>query len=316
MPVYNAERYLSQAIESILGQSFRDFELLILDDGSSDKSTEIARAAAKRDSRAIFVNGGHHGVVYWRNAGVDQARGEYLAMMDADDISLPDRLTRQVQFLDAHPGCYVLGTQALRIDPDSDPIDMWRVPLSHDEIDAIHMQSGASAIINPAVMMRTGAVRKAGGYRPGFDAAEDYDLLLRIGEIGQMRNLPDVLVKYRLHSKSLTLGRSEIQVAAARKALEEAWSRRKQSAAPPTPLLSPRATSEEALVWYWALSAFAARNFKTARKHAFRLLKSRPLELRRWILFSAACMGPVASFLRRVVPFRVGGYQAPPVTAF
>src|SRR5262245_44676004 len=101
IPIFNSERYLSQAIGSILRQTYSDFEVLLLDDGSSDGSAEIAQKAAARDPRVVFVNGGHLGVVHWRNAGVDMAKSEFVAMMDSDDISAHDRLAYQVQFLQA-----------------------------------------------------------------------------------------------------------------------------------------------------------------------------------------------------------------------
>ena len=105
IPIFNSERYLSPAIQSIRSQRFADFELILLDDGSDDQSVEIAKCAAKEDPRVVCVRGDHRGVGYQRNAGVELAKAEFIAMMDSDDISLPDRLACQVRHLDDHPEC-------------------------------------------------------------------------------------------------------------------------------------------------------------------------------------------------------------------
>jgi glycosyltransferase involved in cell wall biosynthesis len=308
MPVYNAAAYLSTAIDSILSQTFTDFELLILDDGSTDTSIAIARRAAARDDRVVVIAGEHYGVVHWRNTGVRMATSELLAMMDADDISLRDRLAQQVRFLEANPDCGVVGTQAMRVDCDGLPINEWHVPLAHMDIDCEHMAGRGGAIVNPSVMMRKTAVCRIGGYRQGFDSSEDYDLFLRLAEICQLANLPQVLVHYRVHAKSLTCAGADFQHRMARKALEEAWERRGKS--DPCPAAPPfvEAASDEELMWSWARSAFAARHFRTARRQAFRVLRRRPSDLRRWVLFGAACLGPASVHLRRICSYRVGAY--------
>jgi glycosyltransferase involved in cell wall biosynthesis len=312
MPVFNAERYLSAAVDSILSQTYGDFELLLFDDGSTDQSSKIAQKAAARDTRVILVNGGHRGVVHWRNAGVDMAKSEFVAMMDSDDISAHDRLAYQVQFLEAHPKCCAVGTQAIRIDRDGLPINEWRVPEHHYQIDEDHMTGRGGAIINPSVMMQKSAVRRVGGYRSGFDSAEDYDLFLRLAEVGQLANLPQPLLQYRVHAKSLTFALAEAQRRRARRAQEDAWARRKREGPLPPPAHDFRSESEEELMWTWARSAFDARNFHTARRQALGLLRRRPAELRGWILFSAACLGPLALQLKRVCPNRrLGKYRSP-----
>jgi glycosyltransferase involved in cell wall biosynthesis len=310
IPIFNSERYLPEAIASIRSQRFDDFELILLDDGSADGSVEIARHAAKEDARVICVEGDHRGVVCQRNAGVELAKAEFIAMMDADDIALADRLACQVRHLEDHAECCAVGTAVMRIDEDGMPIDEWHLPEHHEEIDDRHMAGRSGAIINPSVMMRKSAVIKAGGYRPGYDSSEDYDLFLRLAEAGRLANLPQVLLRYRLHAKSLTFARAVFQRQMAREALKEAWLRRKRPGSLPAPLLELRAPSEEELMWEWALSAFAARNFGTARNQARKLLRSHPGELRRWALLGAACLGPLAYQLKRILPYRLGAYRA------
>jgi glycosyltransferase involved in cell wall biosynthesis len=310
IPIFNSERYLSQAIRSIRSQQFGDFELLLLDDGSEDRSVEIARGAAKEDPRVIFVKGDHRGVVFQRNAGVELARAEFIAMMDSDDIALADRLACQVRHLEVDPECCAVGTAVMRVDEDGMPIDEWHLPEQHVEIDEMHMAGKGGAIINPSVMMRKSAVIKVGGYRTGYDSSEDYDLFLRLAEVGCLANLPQVLLHYRLHAKSLTFARAVFQRQMAREALKAAWLRRKRPGPLPAPILELRAPSEEELMWSWAQAAFHARNFETARNQARKLLRKHPGEVRRWALLGAACLGPLACYLKRVLPYRLGPYRA------
>jgi glycosyltransferase involved in cell wall biosynthesis len=312
IPVFNCERYLATAIQSVLSQSFDDFELLLLNDGSDDRSGEIAAQAARNDRRIVLAGGPHRGVVCQRNRGVEMAKAELIAWMDSDDISLPERLDRQVRFFESCPACVAVGTQAMRIDEDGLAINEWRVPEHHEQIDADHMAGLGGTIINPTVMMRKNAVRQAGGYRAGFDAAEDYDLFLRLGEIGRLANLPHVLLQYRLHARSLTWARAEHQRRMVRQALTEAWDRRKKPGPVPPPLLELRTPSEEELMWEWARVSFDARNFRTTRNQALKLLRRRPSELRRWVLFCAACGGPLVSRFRRVVSYSMDPKRQPP----
>lgn len=309
MPIYNSERYLLKAIRSIQWQTFGEFELLLLDDGSNDGSPEIAKACANQDSRIVFVAGNHRGVVAGRNAGVDLAKNDLVAMMDSDDVSLPTRLSSQLQYMEAHPECCAVGTQAMRIDEDGFPIEEWRVPESHLEIDRHHMTDGGGAIINPSVMMRKRAVVKVGGYRSGYDSSEDYDLFLRLAEVGSLANLPEIMLQYRLHAKSLTFSRAVFQQQMGWKALEEACLRRgiAQVPAPPANISAP---SEEELRWTWAHHAFAARNFAAARNQAFKLWRQRPFDRRRSLLFAGTCLGPVAVFLKKLLRYRIGGFQS------
>jgi glycosyltransferase involved in cell wall biosynthesis len=304
MPIFNAERYLAEAIESILCQTYENFELLLLDDGSSDQSAEIAERFAAKDQRVVFVRGDHKGVVYWRNFGCEAARGEFVAMMDADDISAVGRFEAQVCFLDGHPECCLVGSQALRIDSDGLPISVWKVPKHHEAIDANLMRGRGGTMINPSVMIRTEIVRRIGGYR--LEWAEDYDLFLRLASVAKLANLPRELLHYRLHSKSLTFAKAELQARAARRALEDAWAQRNQNGTIPFPICEHRLRSDDELSWDWARAALNERHYQTARKYGFALLRKRPREIRRWILFAASCLGPIASMLKGIIPYRLG----------
>src|SRR5207237_7493623 len=110
LPVWNGEAFLEQAMESILRQTLSSFELIVIDDGSTDRTAAIADEFASRDDRVRVLRRPHEGLSATLNAGIAAARGEYVARMDADDISVPDRLQKQVAYLDAHPGSVALGT--------------------------------------------------------------------------------------------------------------------------------------------------------------------------------------------------------------
>ena len=307
LPVYNGESYLARAIDSVLQQTFENFELLVLDDGSTDGSQAIARAAAARDARIRVIAGEHRGLVDGLNSAANMAAGELLARMDADDISLPDRFAKQVSYLDAHPEVCAVGCPAMRIDPDGLPISSWPVPESHEEIDAQHMTGLGGGILQPSVMMRKSSFLQVGGYRAEFKyGAEDYDLFLRMAEIGKLANLPEILLQYRLHLKSVTVRRHEEQLPAARRALEDAKLRRKLTEPLPYRQYHVGSGSEDEMMWIWSRAAFAGRNFRTARKYAIRLLLRHPWKLRIWVLFSAACLGPLALKVKRLSPYRLG----------
>lgn len=310
LPIYNADRYLSLAIDSILLQSFPDFELILLDDGSDDDSLNIAEKAAARDGRTVVVTGNRRGIVHWLNVGLQMAKGDLIARMDADDISTADRFLTQVRYLDAHPECGAVGSQVLRIDPDGSPIDLWSVPRRHCEIDGQHMRGLTAGLIHPTVMMRKDLLLEIGGYRPAFEWAEDYDLFMRMAEVGELANVPNVLLRYRLHAKSITLTRSETQYRLGCLALQEAWRRRQQDGPVPAVVNVSRPQSEEELIWNWARGAFTAGNFGTARKLALKILQSRPSEPKRWALFCAACLGPLAFHVKRLSSYRVGPYRS------
>lgn len=197
LSVHNNAAYLAEALDSILAQSFGDFELVIVNDGSSDASPAIIDAYAARDARIRAVHRPNSGLIASLNYILELARGEYVARMDGDDIALPERFARQVAFLDAHPDHGVVGTRVLRITETGEPkrgaaIDH---PLSAESVTAA-LESGP-LLCHPSVMMRRDLLRAVGGYRPAYRHCEDYDLWLRLAERTRMANLPDRLLLYR-----------------------------------------------------------------------------------------------------------------------
>lgn len=199
MPVYNAEPYLREAVESILQQQCGDFEFLIVDDGSTDRSVEIIDSY--RDPRIrVAQNGRNLGLVAALNRGLELARGALVARMDADDVALTARLARQLAVMEAEPAVVLLGSHVEVIDEAGNRVTVWRFPTSDPLIRWSLLFECCFA--HSAVMFRREAVRAAGAYTPGI-GAEDYDLWVRLRSSGEFRQIPEVLQRHRLRQDGL-----------------------------------------------------------------------------------------------------------------
>ena len=204
MSVHDDAATVGAAIESILGQTFQDFEFLIVNDGSSDGSGAIIDSFAAADPRIRAIHQPNRGLIASLNRLVAEARGDLIARMDGDDISLPGRFAAQVAFLDAHPDHGVLGTNTNEID-EADRITLCTDlhPLDHAAVQAA-LRRG-SPVAHSSVMMRTAVVREGGGYRAAYRHCEDYDLWLRLSERTRIANLPDRLLLYRRSSGQVSV---------------------------------------------------------------------------------------------------------------
>ena len=201
MSVYNGERYLRQAVESILAQTFSDFEFIIVDDGSTDNTVLILNGYT--DPRLVQLkNETNIGLTRSLNRGLAVARGEYIARQDADDWSVPERLQKQIEFLSVHPEIGVLGSWLQIVDVDGNSSSVCTFPLE----DAVIRWSllFCNPIGHPTVMMRRDVMEKVGGYRPELAQAQDYDLWVRLIPYTRFANLPEVLVYLRKHQMRVT----------------------------------------------------------------------------------------------------------------
>ncbi len=215
MSVYNNDRWLAEAIESIVAQSFGDFECLIVNDGSTDDSGAIIDDFAARDPRIRAIHQENRGLVASLNRLIAEARAPLIARMDGDDIALPERFARQVAFLSANPDHGVVGTctddldEAGRIKRNID-----HHPLTHAAfLDALET---GPLLCHSSVLMRTDVVRAAGGYRRAFRHCEDYDLWLRLANRTRLCSLPDRLLRYRRSDSQVSSAHAvEQQVGAA-----------------------------------------------------------------------------------------------------
>jgi glycosyltransferase involved in cell wall biosynthesis len=206
MPVFNGERFIGDAVRSVLASRFADLELLVLDDGSTDDSVREAERAAAGDPRLHIVQLSHGGVAAARNAALRAARGELIANLDADDVMLPDRLERQVAFLDAHPEYVAVGSRVIMTDVEGRPLRVLIREFTHEEIDGAHLDGRPGALGNPTATFRADGARHIGGYRDDLHTTgEDHDFWLRLAEVGRLANLPEVLVRYRMHDRNASL---------------------------------------------------------------------------------------------------------------
>jgi hypothetical protein len=211
LPVRNGERYVDTAIKSILSQTYEDIELLVLDDGSTDRTSAILAALTTEDPRLHVIRNGARGLVYTLNYGVAVARGDYVARMDADDIALPQRIEAQVAALDEDPRLGLVGA-AVRVIAEDDPRPLYTVHYPTTDKELRTALPFGSPFAHPVVMMRKSAYARAGGYRPQFAHAEDYDLWLRMAEVARLRNLAEPLLHYRTHAKQVSLVHAQQQV--------------------------------------------------------------------------------------------------------
>jgi glycosyltransferase involved in cell wall biosynthesis len=291
MPVYNAEEYLADAVNSVLAQTFGEFELIIIDDGSSDGSREILQEMARKDGRIRLFSRPNTGYARALNEALGYARGELIARMDADDISLPQRFEKQIAHFHDHPDCVLLGTRIMTIDPFGSPLYEPDHKLTHDEIEKQLLSGIGWAIVHPSAMMTRRDVQALGGYRTELEPSEDLDLFLHLAERGRIANLPDVLLQYRQHPKSVNHTRFEEQNRTKRTIISEAYARRGLTL--PSGWTPPRRSilPEEKEINMWAWLALRKGNVTAARRHALSLMRMAPFSPDSWRLMFCALRG-------------------------
>jgi glycosyltransferase involved in cell wall biosynthesis len=205
MPVYNSEKHIAEAIQSILNQTFTDYEFIIINDGSTDKTVEIIREYD--DPRIKLIdNTKNQGLIAVLNQGIDLAQGEYIARMDADDISLPTRFEKQIAFMDVHPDVGVLGTWVLKfgdcknhIRKRKKKVGLWQLVT-------------CAIVVHPTTMLRKSLFDKYNlRYDPEYVACEDYDLWARASRYTTIANLQEVLLHYRWHTSNVSKIHRQIQ---------------------------------------------------------------------------------------------------------
>jgi glycosyltransferase involved in cell wall biosynthesis len=291
MPVFNADRYVREATESILNQTFSDFEFIIIDDGSTDDSHQILEELARRDSRIRLVSRPNTGYTVALNEALALARAPYIARMDADDVSMPDRFEKQIKYLQANPDCVLVGSRILTIDPFGSPLYEPRHKLVHEAIEEELLAGVGWAIVHPVSMMVREQIIAVGGYRVEMEPSEDLDLFLRLSEHGKISNLPDVLLHYRQHAKSVNHTRYEEQNTATRKIVAEAYSRRGVKLPDGWTLPKREMLPMQKEIDMWAWVALKNGNVSAARRHAMSLVRMAPFSLSSWRLMYCALRG-------------------------
>lgn len=201
--VHNAAQFLRQAISSVLSQTYRDFELIVVDDFSSDGSLAILQSFGDPRIR-IIKHDANLGASIARNDALAEARGEFVAILDADDVCAPERLERQVAFLEANPKVGLVGCGIYdNTDVNGTVLHRSQLPLDNQTIQRTLMNEWC--FLHSSIMFRKSLQEVVGGYREAFEPAEDHDFVLRILELCHAHNLPEPLVSYRLNPKGLSV---------------------------------------------------------------------------------------------------------------
>jgi hypothetical protein len=232
MSVFNGERFLREAIDSILSQSFSDFEFIIINDGSTDRTFSILQSYEKSDPRVRVHEQENKGLPESLNRGCGLAQGKYIVRMDADDVSTPYRIERQIGFLENHEKVGLLGGALEVIDAQGKRLFLDR-PLLEDEPIRAAFRSFSFPLNHPAVVMRKQAFDASGGYRAQFMYAEDNDLWLRIIERWRVANLADVVLRKRIHPTQVSVCHLRQQVLSLLGAYALSLARQRHSVEPP-----------------------------------------------------------------------------------
>ena len=267
MPVFNGERFIAEAIESVLASRFADLELLVLiDGGTTDGSAAVASRAAAGDPRVRLIDHPHVVPSVARNIGLKEARGELIANLDSDDAMFPDRLSRQVAYLDSHPECLAVGSRVLVVNTEGLPQRVLIREFAHEDIDRAHLEGGGGAMGNPAATFRRQAALAIGGYSADvLTSGEDHDFWLRLAEVGRLANMPDVLTRYRIHDTNASIGatNAEKRLAVTMQILTRTFARRGITNRQPAKIKAPPPRiwenwSDRALMRYFAGNRMSA----------------------------------------------------------
>jgi hypothetical protein len=294
MVVCNVDRFLREAIESILAQTLRDFEFIIVDFGSTDNSKSIISKYAAIDSRIRFYEIPHCGLAEARNAACFRAQGKYIAIVDADDVSLPNRLFWELEFMESHPEVGVVGGAVECIDAAGRVLITWGNPTTDREIRSALLER--CPFWQPTVLMRRDAFAGVGGYRGPFAPAEDYDLWLRISERFRVANLERTVLKYRIHPNQVSVRKVAQQSLGILAAQLAASSRRDRLPDPLTSVeeITPKSLAElgvskaeqqnhlASYATHWIRTVCMTREYSAALNVAREILRSEVEHVERW----------------------------------
>ena len=290
MTVYNGEEYIEQSIDSLRAQPFEKFELIIVDDGSTDSTSEIIAKFAKLDGRIKSISQSNQGIAAAANAGISVARGKYLAILDHDDLARPEWLQSAKDALDSRPNLVAVGGNYDLIDYKSRYLTTIRQTRGNDSLQALAL-GGTCPLTHPGSMMRMSSVIAVGCYRREYEPAQDLDLFLRLGELGELDNLDLVTVRYRLHSKSTSERKAAAQREKAQAACEDAWARRNVKGkfeASRGWRHDGTSSADHVFALQYGWWAFNSSENRTALSYGLRAIRLKPLDRKGWQLTVAA----------------------------
>jgi glycosyltransferase involved in cell wall biosynthesis len=312
LTTFQGERYLRAAMQSILDQTFRDFELIVVDDASQDRTASILREIQALDARVVVVRHDHNqGGTVALNTGLARARGKFIAIMDHDDISLPQRLEKEISFLRAHPEYACVGSNIQIIDESGRMIQTPKLPTDPDKI--AKQLPTRNPMFHPTIMFRNDPTIR---YREKIRYAMDYDLYLRwVAEAKRIANLPDVLLQYRLSSSSATLVQRAQQELFTRH-VRTWYAERLRTGHDSYETFDPRAilaidpaTSVDAFVLREHIAGlFRADRFRDVRAFCRKYFRLHGFNGRVMTLFLASFLGPRAARLKRRFHFLFSPY--------
>ena len=202
MPVYNCDRYLKESIESILSQTFEDFEFIIINDGSTDSTAEILRSYARKDSRIEIINQPNSGIVKALNRGICESKGNWVCRMDGDDIALPYRFARQIEKIRENPSIVILGGWCQLVDSQGISGKIYKYPTQNMEL-INNLETDKAFFPHSSVCFKNNIVKDLGGYRERFRHAEDLDLWLRLVGKGDFGCCEEMILKLRKHDSNI-----------------------------------------------------------------------------------------------------------------
>lgn len=200
MPVYNGEKYIRETIESVLNQSYVDFEYIVIDDGSTDVTKDIVSNFS--DHRIKLIEANHGGIVQALNLGLERSSGEYIVRIDADDVCEPYRFETLITYMENNKNVVLCGSWATKIDEQGNVLGKFEYSPVEDK-DIRKYSILHNPFIHPSVIMRKDIVTQVGGYRK-FKHTEDYELWTRVLRVGKGHNIPEALIRYRIHVSQVT----------------------------------------------------------------------------------------------------------------
>lgn len=290
MPVHNGARFLEATLQSLAAQTFTDFEIVVCDDHSTDATPALLERWAAREPRLRVVHCEGRGICAALNCAIENARGEFGARMDADDLALPERFAAQVEFLDDHPAHVAVSSRVLCIDTAGSPL--YPLPVCEEEPKLFDylLRGNGPGICHPATTIRLAALRRVGGYRAEWSITQDIDLWMRLLTLGPIGVVPRTLLHYRLHltsdchSKAIEAGR-------------QLWRLREKVAAERHLTIEVPATHRDdpltlAECEYWWSHQAAVNGYRwSATKHALQFVRLKPLQRSGWWLLFEAMFG-------------------------
>lgn len=293
IPTLNAAPWLATALDSICAQTLTNIEIIVIDNSSEDDTPRILRQYAACDSRLRIITRANNGIVGALNEGLRAARGHFIARMNADDEAAPARLAQQLERFTADPGLVALGSAVTLMDAAGNSVQSFPRPTQHADIEHALLAGDVGAMIHPSVMFRATALMTVTGYRPSAENLENLDLFLRIARVGALANLPEALLRHRVHASNNYLAQKAGLRAQKLGILREAHLARGLSLDPSRITENSTFGDPAAQAREWAASSLAFGSRRVAVNHGLRAVRLQPGCRASWRALSCALTAPL-----------------------